>query len=200
MIRYKQCSGNSQALVHTCDPCDSAELGRVRSLVLINPGTTITIPFDLNQWKQGIEAGTIIIIPKTIGSFDGGSPVYGNGYGDETERKLADEYVLSVKDPAYKQNVDFWSAAEKETWNIAYRSESLLNYVKANVKLTAKAPIEEDLASEVVWNVELKWKHKDKPKVSDVAPIEQLFKCFDVVDESSQSSASSSPEAEGTEE
>lgn len=181
MITYKTCSQSGADLIHTCDPCDNTELGRVRSVALIKKGTTITVPFDNAEWNAAIEAGNIIVIPRTTGSFDGGAPKTGNGYGDEKERKLGDDYVLSFKDPAYSANVDFWNAAEKETWNIAFRSKNFLQYVADDVKLTAKAPIEEDVDSEVVWNVEAKWFSQDKPKVSAVEPISDIFRCFDVL-------------------
>lgn len=183
MINYKSCKSESLNLIHTCDPCNVAELGRVRSLALIKKGTTITLPFDVEEWRTAIEAGNIIVLPDTIGSFDGGSPKMGSGYGDETERKLGDDYVLTVKDPAYANNVDFWQSAESEVWNVAFRSETKLQYVDADVKLTAKAPIEEGLDSEVVWNVELKWFSKFKPKVSDVEPIKELFRCFEITED-----------------
>lgn len=182
MIRYKSCAGTTGALIHTCDPCDTPELGRVRSFVLIKPGTEISIPFVAEEWKNGIESGQIIIIPKTVGSFDGGTPKVGDGYGDEQERKLGDDYVLSVKDPSYAENKDFWEAAEKEVWNIAFRTETKLHYVKADCKVTAKAPVEEGLDSRIVWNVEVKWFSANKPEMGDVEPIKEYFACHEVVE------------------
>lgn len=181
MIKYKTCAGNIGALIHTCDPCDTPELGRVRSLVLIKKGTSISIPFQLKEWQNAIESGQIIIIPKTVGSFDGGTPKVGDGYGDEQERKLGDDYVLSVKDPGYAKNKDFWQTAEGETWNVAFRTETMLQYVKADCKLTAKAPIEEGLDTRVVWNIEVKWFSAVKPEVSEFEPIAEVFNCHEVV-------------------
>ena len=185
MIRYKSCVRSIGALVHTCDPCDTPELGRVRSLVLIKKGTQISFPLTISEWQSAIESGSIIVVPKTIGSFDGGTPKTGDGYGDETERILSNDFVLSVKDPNYAENVEFWEAAEGETWNVAWRTETLLHYVKADCKLTAKAPVEEGLDSRVVWNVEIKWNSKSKPQVVAYAPIAEVFNCHEVVESSS---------------
>ena len=182
MIRYKTCAQTVGALTHTCDPCDTPEMGRVRSLVLIKKGTTIELPLSKTDWQTAIEAGNIIIIPKTIGSFDGGTPVMGDGYGNETERKLADDYVLSVRDPNYADNEEFWQEAEKEEWNIGYCTETLFHYVNATVRLTAKAPVEEGLDTRVVWNVELKWRSKTKPQATPIEPVAEFFKCFEVTD------------------
>lgn len=186
MIRYKSCNSTVGALVHTCDACDTPELGRVRSLVLIKKGTTISIPLNLEEWQAGIEAGTIIIIPKTIGSYDGGTPKTGDGYGDELERVLSYDHVLSVKDPNYSDNCEFYEVAEGEVWNVAFRSQSKLHYVDSDCKMTAKAPIEEGLDSRIVWNVELKWNSQRKPKVVDFEPIAELFNCHEVVADSTE--------------
>ena len=182
MIRYKSCARTVGALVHKCDECDTPELGRVRSLVLIKKDTAITFPLDLKEWQAGIEAGSIIVIPRTAGSYDGGSPKTGDGYGDETERVLSYDHVLSVKDPNYADNCDFYEAAEGEIWNCAFRSETKLHYVDAACKLSAKAPIEEAVDSRIVWNLEVKWNSKRKPKVVDVEPIAEIFNCHEVVE------------------
>jgi hypothetical protein len=180
MLVYKQCATNEGALTHTCDPCIEPELGNVRSFALIKEGTTIAIPFDLADWTAAVESGVIIIIPNSNGTFDGGSPKMGAGYGDDKERKLGDDYVLAVKDPAYAVNSDFWQAAEKEKWGVAFRSETQLHYVEKAVKITAKAPIEGDTESEVVWNLDAKWFSKTKPKISAFEPLVSLFKCFEI--------------------
>ena len=172
-------------------------MGRVRSLILIKRGTQIAIPLVKQDWKNAIEAGNIIIIPKTIGSFDGGTPVMGDGYGDEIERKIADDYVLTVKDPAYKENVEFWKSAEKEKWHIGFVSETQLHIVNdSTVRLTAKAPIEEGTETRVVWNVELKWRSKNYPTVIDKDTIEDFLECFDLIAESGSGSASASAQEE----
>ena len=192
MIHYKTCAQTIGALTHVCDPCDTPELGRVRVLILIKKGTQIAIPLVKTDWQNAIEAGNIIIIPRTIGSFDGGTPVYGDGYGNETERKLADDYVLSVRDPNYADNTEFWEEAEKEVWNVAFVTETKLQYVNSDVRLTAKAPVEEGLDSRVVWNVEMKWRSKTKPKVVAFDTIADFLKCFDIVQSSTSASASAS--------
>lgn len=193
MIRYKKCQTDAADLVHSCDPCNETELGRVRGIALVEKGTEISVPFNKQEFESLIENGRIIVIPNTTGSEDS-SPVYGPGYGDSDQRKIADEHTLSIKDPAYKQNRKFWEAAEKKEWNLLYRSETQLNHVSASVSLTAKAPIEDDIASEVVWNVEAKWKSKNKPVNSDLEPVAEFFNCHEVTDGASSASSSMTEE------
>ena len=72
-------------------------------------------------------------------------------------------------------NVAFYQEAEKHLWNIAYLSETQLNYVAQDVTIAAKAPIEEDLETDVAWNLELKWFSKIKPVTASYATIASLF-------------------------
>ena len=51
MIKYKSCAQTVGALTHVCDPCDTPEMGRVRSLVLIKNGTTIELPLSKEYWQ-----------------------------------------------------------------------------------------------------------------------------------------------------
>ena len=181
-IRYKSCESDASNLIHVCDPCNETELGRIRGIALVEEGTEISVPFTSQEFESLIESGALIIIPKTTGSLSH-TPVYGPGYGDADQKKIADESTLAIKDPAYKQNTKFWEAAEKKSWNMLYRTETQLHYVKSSVSITANAPVEDDISSEVVWNVEAKWKSKNKPQNSDLEPVKAFFECHEVTDE-----------------
>ena len=180
-IVYKSCTP-AEAAEHFCNTCDTGEKGRVRSLVLIALGTTIATPLTSEAWTALVEAGTVVIIPETSGTFDGGTPKMITGFGDVKEKKIGDDYVLTVKDPNYKENISFWENTEKETWNIAFRSETQLMIVNAPVTVTAKAPIEDDLETSITWNIEAKWFSSSKPKATPFAPIADLFSCFEITE------------------
>lgn len=180
MIVYKDCDTTGAELVHTCDACQTVEMGRIRTLFLIKKGTKITFPLTKTEWTAAIEAGNIIAIPNVKGSSDGGSPITADGYGDASERLLGYDYTLNISDPAYKDNTDFYEAAEKETWNVAYCTETLLHYTNEDVKLKATDPIETGTDSEVVWNLELKWRSKHKTVKAAKAEISDLLRCFEL--------------------
>lgn len=183
MINYKDCDTTGVSLIHQCDGCQDIELGRIRTLFLIKPGTQITIPLDLEEWTAAIEAGNIIAIPNVKGSSDGGSALTADGYGDKSERLLAWEYTLNVADPSYKLNSEFYQTAEKQTWNVAYCTDTLLHYTDQEVTLKATDPIEDGTDSEVVWSLELKFRTKDKPVKTPKAPIASLLRCFEVTED-----------------
>ncbi len=180
MIKYKECDSTGANLIHSCSACTDTEMGRIRTLFLIKQGTKITVPLNLEEWTAAIEAGNIIAIPNVKGSSDGGSAITGDGYGDQTERLLGYDYTLTVSDPAYKDNSEFYQNAEKETWNVAYCTETLLHYTDQAVSLKATEAIEDGTDSEVVWSLELKFRTKDKPVKTDKSPIATLLRCFEV--------------------
>lgn len=179
-IVYKQCGGAGKSVEHFCDPCSTTELGGIRSTVLIRKDSTFNITSDLKAWEMAIQNNEVIIIPETKGSYDGGTPKNGPGYGDRKERVLGYDFVSNFKDPSYKENLDFWKWAEKQEWRYGFRTASLLHITDTVVQLTAKAPVDEDIDSEVVWNVEVKWFSVNKPSFTDCTPIKKLFSCFHV--------------------
>lgn len=176
---YPKCAEDVTALVHTCDPCNSVERGRVRSLALVDPAGETTmedlLKVDLSGWTDAIDKGDLILLPRVIGSFDGGTAVEGDGYGDETSRLIGYNYALDAKDPSYAGNIDFWQAAEHKTWKLIYRTETLIHFVDAAVKVQATAPVEEGIDTDVVWNLHLTWASDVKPVAKAFAPIAELF-------------------------
>lgn len=182
-IQYKTCTAIQDDLVHICDACNDVEQGRIRSLFLIKPGTEITVPLVKADWETAILAGNIIAIPNVKGSSDGGSAITADGYGDKTERLLGYDYTLNIADPAYAANSDFYEAVEKQDWNLAYCTETLLHYVKEEVTVKATEPIEEGTDTEVVWKLELKFRCKSKPVKTPKSPIADLLRCFEVEEE-----------------
>lgn len=172
---YKTCENAVFDKAYYSDPCRASEGGNVRSLVLIRKGTDITFPLDRAEWIEQVELGNIFIMSETRGVFDGGTEKTIQGYGKEKERVVGFDYTLQFKDPNYRLNGKFYEAAEKPIWNVAYLSETQLHYVNSDCQLSARAPIEEDMDSDVAWNVEVKWTAKDKPVMSAYSTIDDLF-------------------------
>lgn len=180
---YLTCASGTP-VAHVCDPCNDTEKGGIRSLILIKDGSTLggalTIASTLAEWTAAIEAGDVVIIPETSGSFDGGTAKMGKGFGDLKERLIGYDNVLQVKDPNYSANVSFWEWAEKLKWRVGFRTDTLVHLATKPATITAKAPVEEDTDSEVIWNVEAKWFEKTKMKVVTSTALVSLFKCFEL--------------------
>ena len=163
-----------------CDPClDNIEHGRIRSIALIHKNYKPVLesdPENPNIWLDGLQNKLIYIIPETLGSFDGGSPVEATGYGDQSTKVTGYNFVANYKDPNYKGNCNFYNSIKKSAnWHFAFRTETLTRISGKPVSIIPKSPIAEDLTSEVVWDVEVKWAEKDQP-CPFVTP-EGVFSC-----------------------
>jgi hypothetical protein len=127
-------------------------------------------------WDAGVTDKVIYVIPETTGTFDGGAPVEGPGYGDRTSRFIGFTFGLAYKDPSFKANTGFYNTISRSTgWHFIWRTETLTRISNNPVTIVHKSPVQEDMNSEVVWEVEIKWNGKDQP-ISYTEMIE-LFVC-----------------------
>lgn len=181
------CEGASgEELIHVCDPCEH-ELGRVRGVCLIDPSYEYATLFEKLKgdataqaaaaalFEAGIENGKIHLISETNGTYDGGSPQTGDGYGDEETRLLGYLYTLAFKDPSFSGNKDFWERIEKEHWILMWRTETLLRITDKPAGIQAIDPVEADLTSSVAWNITATWKSKKKPEIAPLGPLAKYF-------------------------
>lgn len=163
---------------HYCNDCDPDENGRVRSTAFIASDFAFTDPTNATEWRNGILAKKIIIIPKTNGTFDGGSEVEVPGYGDQATKLTGYNFVTVYNDPNYKLNADFYNALKRSSnWRFAYRTSSQIHLTQNTVSVVPKNPVTDDVTSSVVWNVTVKWAEEDLPIPYD-APA-GIFTCFD---------------------
>jgi len=172
-------SGCDQAIPnHYCNDCERTEKARVRGVAFIANDFSFNNPSDPDEWEAGIAAKKIIVIPKTNGTFDGGSEVEGTGYGDQQTKLNGYNFQAVYNDPNYKFNADFYNALKNSrNYKFAFRSETQTHLTEVTVQAIPKNPIAEDLTAEVVWNVTVKWSDDDLPVPFDT-PV-GIFECFD---------------------
>lgn len=187
------CTNDAQGatLTHVCDPC-GRELGRVRGVILFDGSFDIQGLIDAIKANDAtaetlietaVTSGQAHLISETTGTYDGGSPQTGDGYGDAENRLLGYLYTLNFKDPSYAPNKEFWEKAEYNQFYIAFRTESLLHFADKPATLQAIAPVEQDLTSAVVWNVTGTWKSKNKPEIVPLEPVKKFFDgCWEVAE------------------
>src|SRR6187549_2052815 len=110
---------------HFCDPCETIEQGRIRSAAFIKDTFAFSDPTNPTEWTTGINAGDIIIIPQTKGTFDGGAEVESPGYGDQSTRLTGYNFQLQYQDPNYRQNCNFYNTLKNSrAYKVAYRTET----------------------------------------------------------------------------
>ncbi len=163
---------------HFCSNCSDIENGRIRSAAFVHTSWVFTDITNPTQWINGIAAKKIIIIPKTNGTFDGGSEVEAPGYGDLVTRLIGYNFTATFKDPDYGNNADFYNAIKgSREWKFAYRTSSKTHITEVPVQIIPKNPVAEDTTSEVVWEVLVKWTDEDLP-VPFNTPA-GIFECID---------------------
>lgn len=165
--------------IHECSDCEDVELGRIRGVAFIKVGYTINTPTAAADWITGIESGDIIIIPMTRGTFDGGAPKEGAGYGDQATKYIGTDYSLTFFDPAYNSNRDFYNTIKRyQNYRLAYKTETIVHITDKSCQVLPKAPVQDDITSEVVWEVLVKWSSQNEP--TQYTCPSGVFVCFDV--------------------
>jgi hypothetical protein len=195
-IVYKSCGG-AEIPAHLCNACTKPEKGGVRGVAYIEKSYLDAARLSsglfeksdvesLEWWNTGVLNGNIIIIPKTRGTFDGGSPQTGSGFGDISEITTGKIFTLVANDPDHKDNEAFYAALSDApgAYYLAWRTDTELRISDAPVSIDAGDSTEEDINSQVTWAVTATWTQSRKTvQVFDVTPIKQLFNCFEVVTE-----------------
>lgn len=167
---------------HTCDPCNTdREFARVRSVAIIAKDALAALlvdPTDEAKWQAGIDAGSIIIIPDTAGSFEPADPKELKGYGDTKFSNGPREQVLNYFDPNYRSNYAFYNGITNITSKvIAFRTSSLIHIADVTASIVAKDPVADDLEEEVTWNVTAKWTSINLPTIHSAANLTGIFRC-----------------------
>lgn len=156
---------------HVCDPCEPIEQGRVRSMAFFKKSFSFIDPSNPVEWQTGFDNGDIILIPQTKGTFDGGAEVEAPGYGDQVTRLTGYNFQIQYQDPNYKTNCNFYNALKaSRDYKAAYRTSSQIHIIDATVQVIPKNPVTDDVNSEVVWDVLVKWSGADVPCPFDVPP------------------------------
>jgi hypothetical protein len=105
------------------------------------------------------------------GTYDGGTPVEAPGYGDLENTISGYRHVVQYKDPNFKQNAEFYNAIKRSrSWVPAIRLETQTLLFEKPATIIPKAPVTEDLNSDVVFDVELRISQPDIPVPFDTPP------------------------------
>lgn len=148
--------------LYVCNECPDREFGGVTSVAFLKAGFEFVNPSDATEWLAGIEAGNINFIPLTRGSYDGGTPRYGDGYGRVIKRLLGYDGKLEFMDEGLINNQAFYRAIGSSTlWKVAFFTGTQVWLVDAPVVVAPKSPVSEDIEKIVVWDCEVTWFSKD---------------------------------------
>jgi len=164
-VYYPSGCGPSQTIpTYSCSDCPEYEYGRIRSVFFYKNSFSFTDPTNPTEWDAGISNEDIIVIWETQGSYDGGTTSELTGFGDREFTNGGTSHVLTYKDPNYAENCDFYNAMRgSSNYSFGYRTSSKIHLSGAPVTATPKNPVQDDLKSNVVWEVVVKWQNADSP-------------------------------------
>ncbi len=165
LYQISACAGNEAP--HVCTGCPDTELGRVRSMAFYKKTYEWVDVEDPTEWQTAMDNGDVIVIPETNGSYDGGgTPKTAPGYGDTKTRLIASTFKISYKDPDYEPNYDFYNDKKAaNNWIPIFRTENFIHVADATASFVPKDVVEDDVESEVIWQVDVEWSSRNHPSL-----------------------------------
>lgn len=149
-------------VLYDCQNCDNlVEHARVRHAGTVKKSyiaTLLAALTDPTVWGNGIRDGNIKLIPDVLGSWNGGVPKEGTGYGDQTTTISSFEHEVAFKDQRFKNNSAFYNAEAKAKDRIFFFvTETQIFFSKKVVTVLPKSPATENLDDKINWDVTVKW-------------------------------------------
>lgn len=174
------CSGSEAVHSYTiCDGDRDTEFGRTRGAGFIKQGYLSSLmvnPTDKTAWDAGIASGDIIVVPKTSGSYEPGTPKELPGFGDVKSSYGAREMKLSFNDPDYVANYAFYNEISGRTDLVPFfRTSSQVRIFDTPASIVASDPVADDPESSVIWNVVCTVLSKNLPSIHPLTTIAELF-------------------------
>lgn len=141
----------------SCSDCPPKENGDVRSIALIEKDFTFVDITDPAEWTAGIMSKEIYLFPYTSGTFDQ-TETTTPGFGDRDIELDGYQNVLTIMEPQYKANAQFWDGIKNsKRWKAYYRTETLGHLSSVTATIVPKAPVAGDKKSAVNWNIIITW-------------------------------------------
>jgi hypothetical protein len=158
------CGGVSVVPAHTGTSCPDKEKGKIRHAFIYKSTFSFVSPENQNEWTNGLNAGDIQILWGVNGSYDGGTVTEDVGFGDQEFTNGGRTHIVNIKDPNYYDNCDFYNAlSQTQEFKFGYVTENYTHFTDVVCKFLAKNPVQEDIKSIVLWELEVKWSGDNSP-------------------------------------
>lgn len=194
-IIYKTCTSEGGIPDYICDACADGEKGRVRSIFFVHKSLLETLKavgvgllknIETKTWfETQIEAGLIIVVPNTRGTYDGGAASKVTGFGDVKEKTIGKIHTVVFNDPNHKGNGEFYGSIEDNAkdYALGFRTGSELRVATSVIEtFESKDAVEEDTESLVLWNGTAVWTQKGRQKsipIYDATEVIDVFNCIE---------------------
>ncbi len=166
---------------HVCQNCLNQvdEAAGIRGAALVHSSYYDTLaadPEDESTWQDGIDAGTIVVLPDTRGSFDGGTAISKPGWGGIKTITTGYDFKATIADRVYIENWAFYkSIFNKSSYHLVYVTGTQGHLTPVTVSFTPHAAVSEDVGDIVTWSTDVAWTDSFSP-APFTAPAD-IFKC-----------------------
>lgn len=162
-----------------CSDCPDKELAGIRSMFLVKDTYSFADITNPAEWQTALNAGNVYMFPKTRGSLEQ-TETETQGFGDQSTIVDGYDFVLSVFEPNFRDNVDFWNAVKRSNnFKVGWRTENTVWLSDDAAGIIPKAPVAEDIKQTVIWNIMFKFSQEDYPTPYDV-PANVFTQCVDI--------------------
>jgi hypothetical protein len=193
-IIYRTCAEDGTIPDYIFDRCTDGEGAGVRGAAYIDKSLKAAITEENvaseTWWKQHIKSGKIQLVPRTRGTFDGGTKKTVTGFGKEKEKVVGKTFTAVVNDLNHTENEGFYKALENNYKNyiFSFRTESELRIATdVMTGLEVKDAVEEDIDSKVLWQANITWEQAKPdltvPVYSLTDAVDELFEAGIEVDD-----------------
>lgn len=178
---YYSSTGCDDLYEHNCDPCEPQEHGRVQRAAYVHisyHSTLMADPTNPALWIAGINAGKIMIIPKTNGSVGKGSKKEISGYGKAKTTITGYDFAAMYRDKNYASNANFYNnMVGNQNWHFVYVTDTLGHCTSVPVTIVPNNEVKDDLNSVIEWEVDVEWVAKGFPVPFTIPPgvFEECF-------------------------
>lgn len=166
---------------HVCELCDDTppEHANISAGAWVHADSYAAIaadPTNATIWQNAIDAGNAFILPNLRGSFDGGTPKIGPGWGRSKGNYDSSDFKATINDKVYKENwAHYRSLVGKTNWHFCYVTETQGHLTSVPVTVAPKNPISENVDDLITWQSEVTWTEFFTPAPFD-APL-AIFTC-----------------------
>lgn len=163
----------------TCSDCPEKELGGLRSFWLQKETFTFADITDTSEWETAINNKDVYVFPKSRGSLEQ-TETESQGFGDQASVVDGYDFVASVFEPNFVENIDYWNAMKRtNNYKLGWRTENKVFLTDKAVGIIPKAPVGEDIKVAILWNLMFKFSQEDYPLASDI-PATVFDRCVAV--------------------
>ncbi len=134
-------------------------------------------PTNAAVWQAGIDANEIIILPELRGTYDGGTAVFGAGWGDSKQTYTGSSFKATISDRVYQDNWPHYrSLVGKNNWHLVFLTETQGHITGKTVTVAPKPIVTDNTEDVVFWQSEVSWSEYFSPSPF-LAPLE-IFACI----------------------